>query len=78
MLLNYCDLMLRNPNPMAKQKDDIFEAFKFARPGFLKIALDKSAKTYKWVLSKLHSSIAPHGQTKTIQSYNVVNVFSQI
>jgi hypothetical protein len=61
---------------MKYQNDDIFEAFKFARPGFLKIATEKSANRYKWVLSKMHSNIAPHGQTKTIQSYNVVNVFN--
>jgi hypothetical protein len=59
---------------MKYQNDDIFEAFKFARPGFLKIATEKSDNAYKWVLDKMHKNIAQHQNLKTIQSYTIVNV----
>jgi len=66
--------MLTNPNPMKNQNDDIFRAFKSARPGFLKIATEKSDNTYKWVLDKMHRNIAQHQNSKTIQGYTIVNV----
>jgi hypothetical protein len=73
-LLKYCNLMLANPNPMRNHNDHIFDAFKMARPGFLKVAVDSSASAYGWMLDKMHKNIAQHQNAKTIRSYTIVNV----
>lgn len=77
-LLEYCDLMLNDPNPMINTNDVIFDAFKSARPGFKKIATEKSNSIYKWVLDKMHKNIAQHKDSKPIQSYTIVNVNSPL
>lgn len=74
LLLKYCSIMLINPDPMTNQNNAIFDAFKMARPGFLKIAINKSDSVYKWVEKKMHENIAQHKNTKTIQSYTIFNV----